>query len=61
MMSFKNKLNQLKINILKNKLTSIQIKDFNDKFNELYMAYDALRNFESLDFGIKKILLNQIY
>ena len=53
--TIKNKLNKLKSNILKNKLTPAQLKDFNEKFDELYlMANGGLRNVGNLDFGAKK-------
>ena len=51
--NIKKKLNQLNNNILNNKLTPTQLKDFNEKYNELYnMANGGLRG---LDFGAKKI------
>ena len=50
-----NRLKQLKKNIINNNLTSTQLKDFNDKFGELYMmANGGLRNVGGLDFGAKK-------
>ena len=54
--NIKKKLNQLKKNILNNKLTPTQLKDFNEKYNELYnMANGGLRNVKGLDFGANKI------
>ena len=46
--TIKNKLIILKKYILKNKLTPKQLKNFNEKFNELY-------NVGNLDFRTKKI------
>ena len=54
--TIKNKLIILKNNILKNKLKPKQLKNFNEKFNELYnMANAGLRNIVNLYFGAKKI------